>query len=78
MPRYYFDLTQGSSAFVDDEGEELDGDRQARECAGSVLIENLGKRLSDAGTEMAVTVRDVDGPRFVATLYVRVSGEKFG
>jgi hypothetical protein len=72
MPRYYFDLADGSRQFVDDEGEELQGDRQARDCARAVLAENLQRPLSDFGTEMQVTVRDAEGPRFLAKLSVCV------
>jgi Domain of unknown function (DUF6894) len=72
MPRYYFDLTDGTKQFVDEDGEELRDDRQARDCARAVLTDNLARPLSDFGTEMAVTVRDANGPAFVAKLSIHV------
>ena len=72
MPRYYFDLTDGAKQFVDEEGEELQDVRQARDCARAVLTENLAKPLSDLGTELAVIVRDAKGPCFQARLSIRV------
>jgi len=74
MPRYYFDLTSGPMQFIDDEGEELRGDRQARDCARAVLTETLKRPFSDLDTEAAVTIRDADGPRMVARLSISVQG----
>jgi hypothetical protein len=71
MPRYYFDLTNGHDQYIDDEGEELRDDREARVCARAVLTDNLG-RSSDDDSDMRVTVRDQSGPRFSATLSIRV------
>jgi uncharacterized protein DUF6894 len=73
MPRYYFDVTSGHTQFIDGEGEELQGDRQARDCARSVLTETLARPLSDLGTEALVTVRDAEGPRFLAKLSISVA-----
>jgi hypothetical protein len=73
MPRYYFDVTTGHTRFIDDEGEELEGDRQARDCARAVLTETLARPLGDFSTEMAVTIRDADGPRFLAKLSISVA-----
>jgi hypothetical protein len=73
MPRYYFDVTSDHTQFIDEEGEEVQGDRQARDCARSVLTETLKRPLSDLATEAAVTVRDAGGARFVAKLSVSVA-----
>jgi uncharacterized protein DUF6894 len=72
MPRYYFDVTNGHTQFTDDEGEELQGDRQARDCARSVLTETLKRPLGDSDTDAAVTIRDASGPRFLAKLSIRL------
>jgi Domain of unknown function (DUF6894) len=73
MPLYYFDVTSGHTQFIGEEGEELQGDRQARDCARSVLTETLKRPLSDLDTEAALTVRDAGGARFVTKLSVPVA-----
>jgi hypothetical protein len=72
MPRYYFDVIDGHTRFTDDEGEELQGDRHACDCARSVLTETLKSRVGDFDTEAAVTIRDASGPRFLTKLSIRL------
>jgi len=71
MPRYYFDLTNGHKQYIDNEGEELKDDREARVYARAVLTENLG-RSSEDDSDMRITVRDQSGPRFSGALSIRV------
>ena len=43
MPRYYFDLTDGQDQYTDEDGEELEDDREARSCGRAVLTNNVGR-----------------------------------
>lgn len=75
MPRYYFDLTHGNKQFTDDEGEELQSERQTRQYARAVLTD-VFRPHSDHDTEIAVTVRDANGSRFQAKLSLRLEEQR--
>jgi hypothetical protein len=71
MPRFYFDLLDGEKTHVDAHGDDLHSDNEARNCARAMLADQINKS-GDADADMRVTVRDASGPRFQATLSVKV------
>ena len=66
MPRYYFDLRDGDDVSLDDEGLELPSiERVQEEAARSIadmVRDAVRKDRNGAGQQMAVEVRDDDGP----------------
>ena len=66
MPRYYFDIREGDDLAPDEEGMELSSLRAVQEEAARTLVEMardsvLGQN-DGAGRQMAIEVRDDDGP----------------
>jgi hypothetical protein len=67
MPRYYFDIREGESIVVDEEGFEL-SDLRAAEVEAALSLASMAKDMGP-GTEhhrMAIEVRTDDGPIFQA------------
>jgi hypothetical protein len=73
MPRYYFDVTEAGQDIIDDEGDTLRSDHEARAYLRRLLAEQAANllRSRDAG-EIIVNVRDGTGPRFRAKLSMSV------
>ena len=66
MPRYYFDLRDGDELAADDEGMELSSLERVQEEAARSLADMardaVRKNQDRAGHEMAIEVRDDNGP----------------
>jgi hypothetical protein len=66
MPRYYFDIREGEDIAPDDEGLELPSIEQVQEEAARSLADlardAVRKNHDSAGHQMAIEVRDDDGP----------------
>ncbi|GEC55983.1 hypothetical protein ABIF38_001739 [Bradyrhizobium japonicum] len=80
MPRYYFDLKDGSGTAVDEEGIDL----RDVDAAQSEAAQSLGAMARDAaittkgrGTDqMEIEVRDEDGPVMTVRFYFEISRKK--
>jgi hypothetical protein len=68
MPRYYFDVQDGNSLVVDDEGTELldieDAQMEAAETLANMAGDLSMRDPNPAGHPMSIEVRDQDGPLF--------------
>jgi hypothetical protein len=75
MPRYFFDLETSKGTLADRDGDNFANDDLARDCAWAVLVEHLRSMAKPQHeSQMAVRVRDDIGPRFRATISVRIDG----
>ena len=78
MPRYYFDLRDGEDLTPDSEGMELSSFHAAQEEAARSLADLAKEALrthhiDGAGGQLAVEVRDDDGPVLQARFSVDVN-----
>jgi hypothetical protein len=66
MPRYYFDIREGENIAPDEEGLELPSIERVQEEAARSLADvardAVRKNHDGAGSQMAIEVRDDDGP----------------
>jgi len=67
MTRYYFDIRDGEALYADEEGLELEDQRQA-EIEAATSLADMAKDLSplDERHHMAIEVRSNAGPVFQA------------
>jgi hypothetical protein len=69
MPRYYFDIREGENIAPDEEGLELPSIERVQEEAARSLADvardAVRKNHDGAGRQMAIEVRDDDGPVLV-------------
>lgn len=72
--RYYFDLRDGTELFHDEEGVELPTLRAA-EAEAARALGGMARDLEPAadGRDMALEVRDEDGPVFQAALVFAIN-----
>jgi hypothetical protein len=71
MPRYYFDVSDGSRTFEDDAGDDLADDLAARTHLRRLLVEQAAGLLRHEDTgQIIVKVRDISGSRFTVKLSV--------
>jgi hypothetical protein len=65
MPRYYFDVWEADGLTLDDEGIELRGIEAVQNAAVRSLADMAREAVnsrSTVGNDMAIEVRDADGP----------------
>jgi len=77
MARYYFDLREGTELFPDEEGVELPSLRAAQlEAARSLsgMVQQLEPLAEDG--DMAIEVRNEDGPLFQVALVFAIRKQK--
>jgi ribosomal protein S17E len=71
MARYYFDIVENGRELVDDYGDELSSDDEAKRHVRQLLAEQAKSLLRNKGAgEIIVKVRDASGSRFHAKLSV--------
>jgi hypothetical protein len=65
MPRYDFDVLEAGGLTLDDEGTERDVEAvQDAGCASADTAREAVNSGSSVGHDMAIEVRDADGPSF--------------
>lgn len=74
MPRYYFDIPDGESIAVDEEGLELP-DLRAAEIEAARSLAHMAKDMppSTERHHVAIEVRSDDGPLFQAAFFFEVT-----
>jgi hypothetical protein len=81
VPRYFFDIHDGESHVVDDEGLELEGFEHAQKEAIQTLPEVARDILNSGVKAVVITVRDERGNevlRAQLNLTVKECGEELG
>ena len=77
MTRYYFDIRDGEALYADEEGIELEDQRQA-EIEAATSLADMAKDLSplDERHHMAIEVRTEAGPEFQAAFIYKSAPPK--